>query len=103
MQLPVELVVVAPLQRALETAVAAFGGHVFSGRNARGPQDGTTVGGGSGGTVLHVPEEPPLLMAAQDGVEGKCVAHSGVSSRGCPPFIAHELCRVGGCGRGQVG
>ncbi len=86
--MPVELVVVAPLQRAMETAVAAFGNH----------DDDPAIaanGNGNGGPASSA-DGAPVLMVAQEGVEGKVTAHAAVSGRGCPPFIAHELCRVRG-------
>ncbi len=78
---------VAPLQRAMETAVAAFGPPLptANGTNGNGTNgNGTAAGGG------------PLLMAAQDGAEGKRVARAAVAAAECPPFLAHELCRVRG-------
>lgn len=69
--LPVDLVVVAPLTRALETAVAAFGSHQEPWRCQ--------------------PEQ--LLMVPQESAEGKKAAHAAISSSGCPPFLAYELCR----------
>ncbi|GLC37740.1 hypothetical protein PLESTF_001519300 [Pleodorina starrii] len=88
-RLPVDLVVVAPLQRALETAVAAFGGlHQRADHgNGNGGGDADGVDGTDGAAAA------PLLMAAQEGLEGKRVERRAVSSRGCPPFIAQELCR----------
>ncbi|EFJ33267.1 hypothetical protein SELMODRAFT_439299 [Selaginella moellendorffii] len=62
----VDLVVVSPMTRTLQTAAGVFGG------GERKPG-----------------EELPPLMA--DGV-GACPA-AAVSSVGCPPFIALELCR----------
>lgn len=67
--LKVDVVIVSPLTRALETAVGCFG-------NFAQPSNGT----------------PPLMMeiSEQPGVRA---AHPAVSSEGCPPFIAYELCR----------
>jgi hypothetical protein len=65
----VDVVIVSPLTRALETAVGCFG-------NFTQPMNGT----------------PPLMMelTEQPGVRS---AHPAVSSEGCPPFICYELCR----------
>jgi len=65
-----QLVVVSPLTRALETAVAAFGGDCPAAPGA------------------------PLLMRAQEALpEQLRVARPGVSALGAPPFVACELCR----------
>ena len=64
-----QLVVVSPLTRAVETAVAAFGG-----------------------ASPALPGEP-LLMEAQCAVEGLRVERPSVSAVGVPPFLACELCR----------
>ncbi|GIL47218.1 hypothetical protein Vafri_4091 [Volvox africanus] len=95
-KLPVDLVVVAPLQRALETAVAAFGGHNYSSsNNNNSATDSCTGTGGLSSATSNGGDSapPPLLMVAQEGLSGKRVAHAGISGRGCPPFIAHEMCR----------
>ena len=63
-----EVVVVSPLTRAVETAVAAFGGD------------------------SPVPVGAPCLMAARPEVEGVCTAHPGIAA-GPLPFVACELCR----------
>ena len=63
-----EVVVVSPLTRAVETAVAAFGGD------------------------SPVPSGAPCLMAARPEVEGLCTAHPGAAA-GPLPFVACELCR----------
>ncbi|EFJ50919.1 hypothetical protein VOLCADRAFT_57872 [Volvox carteri f. nagariensis] len=93
-KLPVDLVVVAPLQRALETAVAAFGSkeqnHPHNGDNDNGNGDSRDA---AGATADGGEDSAPLLMVAQEGLAGKRTAHTAISSRGCPPFIAHELCR----------
>ncbi|KXZ41269.1 hypothetical protein GPECTOR_589g656 [Gonium pectorale] len=90
-RLPVDLVVVAPLQRALETAVAAFGNHEPQ-PEPLGP--GSTADGVNGAAaVAAAAPSPPLLMVAQTAEPGKRAAHPAISSRGCPPFLAHELCR----------
>ncbi|PNW75247.1 hypothetical protein CHLRE_12g518950v5 [Chlamydomonas reinhardtii] len=90
-RLPVELVVVAPLQRAMETAVAAFGKHEDP-AVAAAAASGAANGNGNG-VSSSSGDDVPLLMVAQEGVEGKATAHAAVSGRGCPPFLAHELCR----------
>ena len=64
-----ELVVVSPLTRAVETAVAAFGG------------------------ACPAAEGEPLLMVAQAEVEGLRVSRPAVSAVGVPPFVVCELCR----------
>ena len=64
-----QLVVVSPLTRALETAVAAFGGDCPAAPGA------------------------PLLMRAQEALPELRVARPGVSAQGAPPFVACELCR----------
>lgn len=64
-----QLVVVSPLTRAVETAVAAFGG-----------------------ACPALPGEP-LLMEAQSAVEGLRVERPSVSAVGVPPFLVCELCR----------
>jgi hypothetical protein len=65
----VDVVIVSPLTRAIETAVGCFG-------NFAPPLNGT----------------PPLLMGLteQPGVRP---AHPAVGSEGCPPFVCYELCR----------
>lgn len=62
----VELVVVSPLLRTMQTAVGAFGGE--------GSVDGNDV---------------PPLMAENTGNSNR----PAISSLNCPPFIAVELCR----------
>ncbi|KAI5067158.1 hypothetical protein GOP47_0018238 [Adiantum capillus-veneris] len=62
----VELVVTSPLMRTMQTAVGAFGGPKFDESDS----------------------SPPLMV--QNGGGSNCPA---VSSSGCPPFIAVELCR----------
>jgi hypothetical protein len=69
-KLAVDVVVVSPMMRALETAVGVFGAE--------------PLGAGEAG---------PLLMVAQEELEGKRAAHAAVSTRGVPPFVACELCR----------
>lgn len=68
--LRVELVVVSPLTRTLETAVGIFGGATW--------REG---------------EASPPLMVAATAVPGKVSNRASVSAHNCPPFIAHELCR----------
>ena len=65
-----ELVVVSPLTRALETAIGAFGGTIS-----------TALG------------DEPHLMLPQEAIEGVRPARPGVSAAGVPPFVACELCR----------
>jgi len=65
----VDLVIVSPLTRALETAVGCFG-------NLSGPLNGTAP-----------------LMAALTEVPGVRTAHPAVGAEGCPPFVCYELCR----------
>ncbi|KAG2499069.1 hypothetical protein HYH03_003252 [Edaphochlamys debaryana] len=98
-RLPVDLVVVAPLQRALETAVAAFG-RLAPADGAAGPGPGSNGNGANGnganganGNGYSAGANGPLLMAAQEAVPGKKAAHVAVWGGGCPPFVAHELCR----------
>ncbi|KAK7857054.1 phosphoglycerate mutase-like protein 1 [Quercus suber] len=62
----IDLVVVSPLLRAMQTAVGVFGGEAY--------RDGINV---------------PPLMAANTGKSG-CPAISSLNS---PPFVAVELCR----------
>lgn len=62
----VELVVVSPLLRTMQTAVGAFGG------------EGSAAG-----------IDVPLLMAENTGESNR----PAISSQNCPPFIAVELCR----------
>eukprot|EP00882_Tetradesmus_deserticola_P011793 GHRQ01012481.1.p1 GENE.GHRQ01012481.1~~GHRQ01012481.1.p1 ORF type:complete len:275 (+),score=88.04 GHRQ01012481.1:108-932(+) len=66
----VDVVVVSPLKRALQTAVGCFGNH--SGK----PCNGT----------------PPLMMECI-AQQGKVTAHPVVSAEGCPPVVCYELCR----------
>jgi hypothetical protein len=65
----VDVVVVSPLTRALETAVGCFG-------NFAPPLNGT----------------PPLMMGLTEQA-GVRPAHPAVGSEGCPPFVCYELCR----------
>lgn len=67
--LNVELVVVSPLKRTLETAAGIFGIHH-----------------GGGGAV-------PLLMQAQEDMEGKRTSHPSVHAPDKPAIMALELCR----------
>ncbi|KAJ0653405.1 putative histidine phosphatase superfamily, clade-1 [Helianthus annuus] len=62
----IELVVVSPLLRTMQTAVGAFGGEASA--------NGIDV---------------PLLMAENTGSSNR----PAISSLNCPPFIAMELCR----------
>ncbi|KAK7385427.1 hypothetical protein VNO78_31145 [Psophocarpus tetragonolobus] len=62
----IELVVVSPLLRTMQTAVGVFGGEAY------------TVG----------VTEPPLMIENVRSSD-----HFAVSSVNCPPFIAVELCR----------
>ncbi|KAJ4843063.1 hypothetical protein Tsubulata_042240 [Turnera subulata] len=62
----IELVIVSPLMRALQTAVGVFGGEGYA--------DGVDV--------------PPLMVANVGGSD-----HPAVSSLNSPPFVAVELCR----------
>lgn len=63
----VELVVTSPLMRTMQTAVGAFGGPQYD--------EGDS--------------SPPPLMVKNGGES----QHPAVSSLGCPPFMAVELCR----------
>ena len=65
----VELVVVSPLMRALETAVGSLGG------------------------ATPAPSGEPVLMASQSPLEGVRPGHDAVSGAGLPSFVACELCR----------
>ncbi|KAK9983128.1 hypothetical protein SO802_032653 [Lithocarpus litseifolius] len=62
----IDLVVVSPLLRTMQTAVGVFGGEAYT--------DGINV---------------PPLMAANTGKSG----HPAISSLNSPPFVAVELCR----------
>lgn len=62
----IELVIVSPLLRTMQTAVGVFGGESHT--------DGAT--------------KPPLMVAGA-GNSGR----SAISSLNCPPFMATELCR----------
>ncbi|RDX68480.1 Phosphoglycerate mutase-like protein 1 [Mucuna pruriens] len=62
----IELVVVSPLLRTMQTAVGVFGGEAYT--------DGIS--------------EPPLMMADVGHSD-----HLAVSSLNCPPFLAVERCR----------
>jgi len=68
------VVLTSPLARALETAVALFGG-----RDLAREEDLEAEGG--------------LLMRAQDAEPGVRGGHRAVSARGAPPFAAVELAR----------
>jgi hypothetical protein len=76
------VVVVSPLNRALETAVGAF---AHSTTNDDGGGGGMMSNGGGG--------DPTVLMAARDGAAGHRVARGAVGSAGVPPFVVHEGCR----------
>lgn len=67
--LQVDVVLVSPLTRALETAVGCFG-------NFSSPLNGT----------------PPLMHELTEQ-PGKRAAHPAVSAAGCPPIVCYELCR----------
>ncbi|XP_038897793.1 phosphoglycerate mutase-like protein 1 isoform X1 [Benincasa hispida] len=62
----IELVIVSPLLRTMQTAVGTFGGDEY--------KDGINV--------------PPLMVANAGGSN-----HPAISSLNCPPFLAVELCR----------
>ncbi|XP_041017273.1 phosphoglycerate mutase-like protein 1 isoform X2 [Juglans microcarpa x Juglans regia] len=62
----IDLVIVSPLLRTMQTAVGVFGGEAYT--------DGVNV---------------PPLMVANTGNSG----HPAISSLNCPPFVAVELCR----------
>ncbi|WIA10112.1 hypothetical protein OEZ85_010319 [Tetradesmus obliquus] len=66
----VDVVMVSPLKRALQTAVGCFGNHSSK------PSNGT----------------PPLMLEYVEQ-QGKVTAHPAVSAEGCPPFVCYELCR----------
>ncbi len=65
-----DIVIVSPLMRALETAVGAFGQKEWA--------------SGTG----HAP-----LMVSQQAQPGKVSHHAAVCSSGVPKFLAVELCR----------
>eukprot|EP00878_Enallax_costatus_P036165 GHUV01040511.1.p1 GENE.GHUV01040511.1~~GHUV01040511.1.p1 ORF type:complete len:141 (-),score=16.92 GHUV01040511.1:385-807(-) len=69
MGIKVDIVIVSPLTRALETAVGCFG-------NFSAPLNGT----------------PPLMMELTEQ-QGRRAAHPAVSAEGCPPIVCYELCR----------
>jgi hypothetical protein len=69
-KLRVDVVLVSPLTRALETAVGCFGNHSSLPRN--------------GDTLLM------QQLTAQPGVRS---AHPAVAAHSVPPFVAMELCR----------
>lgn len=69
-RLNVDLVVSSPLTRTLETAIGVFAN-----------EDWTSKSQGK------------TLMSEQKGVEARQVQRPAKSTAGCPPFIAHELCR----------
>ncbi|KAE8057117.1 hypothetical protein FH972_013833 [Carpinus fangiana] len=62
----IDLVVVSPLLRTMQTAVGVFGGEAYT--------DGVRV---------------PPLMVANTGISD----HPAISSLNCPPFLTVELCR----------
>jgi hypothetical protein len=66
----IDVVIVSPLKRALQTAVGCFGNHSSK------PSNGT----------------PPLMLEYIEQ-QGKITAHPAVSAEGCPPFVCYELCR----------
>jgi hypothetical protein len=66
----VDVVIVSPLKRALQTAVGCFGNHSSK------PCNGT----------------PPLMLEYVEQ-QGKVTAHAAVSADGVPPFVCYELCR----------
>lgn len=62
----IELVVASPLLRTMQTAVGVFGG----------------------GDYIDHAASPPLMVAGSGNN-----SHASISSSGCPPFMAVELCR----------
>lgn len=66
----VDLVVLSPLTRALETGIGVFGGD-----------------------SVEDPDGHKVLMRGQTELEGVRVAHKAIVSGRSPPFIAHEACR----------
>mmetsp|Transcript_14541 Transcript_14541/g.27944 ORF Transcript_14541/g.27944 Transcript_14541/m.27944 type:complete len:306 (-) Transcript_14541:341-1258(-) len=68
----VDLVVVSPLSRTLQTAVAVFGGGAYESECSLAP---------------------PLMTSAAMEASGVSAPAAGIASDGCPPFVAHELCR----------
>ena len=68
--LKVDVVLVSPLTRALETAVGCFGNLTDS----------------------CTGEQPPLMVALTEQ-GGKRAAHPAVSAAGVAPFVCYEDCR----------
>ncbi|XP_062164642.1 phosphoglycerate mutase-like protein 1 isoform X1 [Alnus glutinosa] len=62
----IDLVIVSPLLRTMQTAVGVFGGEAYT--------DGVNV--------------PPLMVANTGNSD-----HPAISNLNCPPFLAVELCR----------
>ena len=90
----IELVVVSPLMRALETAVGALGGDHLPATPEI--QTGTQTGAGNG--VGNGAATPPPLMRATTPEDGVRPGHPAVAPRATRtraplPFLACELCR----------
>ncbi|KAL3137781.1 hypothetical protein ABBQ38_005041 [Trebouxia sp. C0009 RCD-2024] len=69
-RLQVDLVISSPLTRTLETATGVFASEVWTNESQGVP-----------------------LMREQPAKQEHQAAHSAMSTAGCPPFVAHELCR----------
>jgi hypothetical protein len=85
--LKVDVVIVSPLTRALETAVGCFGNLAAAAPDIpQEPAAASSASSSNGSKRLP-------LMRAITAVPGKRAAHPAVSSEGCPPMVVHELCR----------
>ena len=85
----VQLVVVSPLVRALETAAGIFGVDPLEAATAAAAQ--CSIDGGDGDSPTA--PAPPLLMVAQGGERNVRTAHAAVAPRPGVRFVAMELCR----------
>jgi hypothetical protein len=91
----VQLVVVSPLMRALETAAGVFG--VEPSAAAVGPSAGSDGSEQEQQPAAAAP--PPLLMLSQGGERNSRTAHAALALPPGVKFVAVELCRerLGGC------
>lgn len=91
----VQLVVVSPMMRALETAAGVFGEPLEEGGVAGAADDGAWTGAAAmeANSPMDPFAAPVRLMAAQTAEKNVRTAHSAAAARPGVLYVCHELCR----------